>query len=421
MQALPPDTVCASSLRVGASVMRGGDWRWFSTDAGCRAIGTIVAGHSLADWVPVKWDGQEGLYRHRAGYQGKHDLIYAPETPPPGDAPTRRDTIAPGGPSTSGSSTVNMPSTRSTIQRTTTAEERATAGERPGQGAPVSALGRLRVGARVRRGRDWVSGDQDGVGGIGIMVERGVLNTVAVRWPHSMQKLCYFAGCNGKYELEYADDDSGVLDSGPTDTPGSGPSASGRRHRSVHEMDMIERELQRGRPRRSESELDALMLRDLARVRERREMLRDRLRTRQRGRERERERETTQETVTRSDPAWPGVGAVVQADRLRIGAKVLRGPDWKWGNQDGADGEATPTPGTVLRRDGTGMVAVVWADDSENVYRARDPDYDLVYADSDSGEDTLTIYRGISTRGIGLAEAMAYALRRSRSRRQSED
>ncbi|GIQ83851.1 hypothetical protein KIPB_005244, partial [Kipferlia bialata] len=336
-QTLTPDTVCASSVRVGARVMRGRDWRlttWDCPDEGY--VGTILDGHSMAGWVTVKWDDREGLYRHRAGYQGKHDLVYFGGI----DHGSLGSNYYPTPPLQEWADDNISDSHTDTETDFSPSVEEYSAGERseassaymPEAGEAVSVLDRLRIGARVMMDPDRLRGVRDHVG-IGILVGRcGGL--VRVRWPNGEEPKLHFANpvCDyrdlgfGECELVYADLESGWLDSGPgSDTEDS------------------------------ESEPD-------------------------------------QQTATRSDPAWPGTGAVVQADRLRVGAKVLRGPDWKWGNQDGAEGEETPTPGTVLRRDGTGMVRVEWADGSLNVYRASDPDFDLVYADSDSVEDTLTLH-----------------------------
>uniref|UniRef100_F6ZI07 E3 ubiquitin-protein ligase MIB2 n=1 Tax=Monodelphis domestica TaxID=13616 RepID=F6ZI07_MONDO len=53
------------------------------------------------------------------------------------------------------------------------------------------------------------------------------------------------------------------------------------------------------------------------------------------------------------------------------GAKVLRGPDWEWGNQDGGEGK----PGRVIDirgwdvETGRSVASVTWADGTTNVYR----------------------------------------------------
>ncbi|GIQ92374.1 hypothetical protein KIPB_016102, partial [Kipferlia bialata] len=66
---------------------------------------------------------------------------------------------------------------------------------------------------------------------------------------------------------------------------------------------------------------------------------------------------------------------VVYGKDLRIGAKVCRGPDWRWGDQDGRG------IGEVVRNvaDLTGVVRVKWANGETNHYRAgAQNSYDLL-------------------------------------------
>lgn len=65
-------------------------------------------------------------------------------------------------------------------------------------------------------------------------------------------------------------------------------------------------------------------------------------------------------------------GAVkVQARGIFAGARVVRGPDWDWGNQDGGEGKA----GTVTdvrgweTESGRSVASVRWSSGSTNVYR----------------------------------------------------
>ena len=50
----------------------------------------------------------------------------------------------------------------------------------------------------------------------------------------------------------------------------------------------------------------------------------------------------------------------------QFGVRVVRGPDWKWGNQDGG-GAGTTIPGAVDE----GWICVQWDCDSESVYQYR--------------------------------------------------
>ena len=45
-----------------------------------------------------------------------------------------------------------------------------------------------------------------------------------------------------------------------------------------------------------------------------------------------------------------------EALQLLIGARVVRGPDWKWGDQDGGDGHV----GTLRKFQSSEEAAVVW-------------------------------------------------------------
>jgi hypothetical protein len=64
-----------------------------------------------------------------------------------------------------------------------------------------------------------------------------------------------------------------------------------------------------------------------------------------------------------------------QIQDLPLGTRVRRGPDWKWGNQDGGTGNM----GTVKKsKDRDGWVTVKWDNGIENNYRwTGDGKYDL--------------------------------------------
>ncbi|GIQ79836.1 hypothetical protein KIPB_000536 [Kipferlia bialata] len=328
----PRVRVAQSSLRSKARVVRGADWKWGEQDH--RGVGTILDEHSKNGWVGVKWDGGSDSYRYRGGHDGKFDLYY----------------YTPGAPGASVSSSVPA---------STSASDRPKAGDR------VDAKQRVRIGAKVRRGPDWCSDDQDGGnGGIGILVSRDPLHAVGVRWPHNGEKHSYFAGCVGKYELVYADTDSGELDTLPT--------GSSSRDTS---MASVLGQLLGGGSSTSATQTSG-----------------------------------SAEAVTRSSPQWPAGGAVVESERLRVGANVHRGPDWKWGRQDGWDGRGEPKQGKVTKRERKGIVRVVWEDTTTNVYRAEDPHYDLVYADTDSGEGTLTVTSGDDSGSSGSDRSERQAL-----------
>ena len=60
-----------------------------------------------------------------------------------------------------------------------------------------------------------------------------------------------------------------------------------------------------------------------------------------------------------------------------VGARVIRGPNWKWGKQDGGEGHL----GTVQKFESSKEVAVVWDNGTYGTYRYRES-YDLRVLDS---------------------------------------
>ena len=62
-----------------------------------------------------------------------------------------------------------------------------------------------------------------------------------------------------------------------------------------------------------------------------------------------------------------------------VGARVVRGPDWKWGKQDGGDGHV----GTVRNFESPEEVVVVWDNGTAANYRCAGA-YDLRILDSAS-------------------------------------
>ena len=61
----------------------------------------------------------------------------------------------------------------------------------------------------------------------------------------------------------------------------------------------------------------------------------------------------------------------------QIGSRVVRGPDWKWGKQDGGEGHA----GTVRSFESHEEVVVVWDNGTAANYRCSGA-YDLRILDS---------------------------------------
>lgn len=60
-----------------------------------------------------------------------------------------------------------------------------------------------------------------------------------------------------------------------------------------------------------------------------------------------------------------------------VGARVIRGPDWKWGGQDGGEGHL----GTVRNCKSSKEMVVVWDNGTTARYRCRGA-YDLRILDS---------------------------------------
>ena len=56
-----------------------------------------------------------------------------------------------------------------------------------------------------------------------------------------------------------------------------------------------------------------------------------------------------------------------QALQLFVGARVIRGPDWKWGKQDGGEGHL----GTVRNFESSEEVVVVWDNGTAANYRCH--------------------------------------------------
>lgn len=66
---------------IGASVVRGKDWRRGDQDGGRGTKGAIVSAQTTG-YVVVEWDDSSRLYNY-AATASRHELAYAPATPPP--------------------------------------------------------------------------------------------------------------------------------------------------------------------------------------------------------------------------------------------------------------------------------------------------------------------------------------------------
>jgi hypothetical protein len=92
-------------------------------------------------------------------------------------------------------------------------------------------------------------------------------------------------------------------------------------------------------------------------------------------------RQCIQQHNTRMDPntnVAPGSNRVVRVSMMEgVGARVSRGPDWKWGKQDGGEGHL----GTVRNFESPEEVVVVWDNGTAANYRCAGA-YDLRMYDS---------------------------------------
>ena len=89
------------------------------------------------------------------------------------------------------------------------------------------------------------------------------------------------------------------------------------------------------------------------------------------------------------DPATAGSNRVVRVNMMEgVGARVIRGPDWKWGKQDGGEGHI----GTVRNFESPEEVVVVWDNGTAANYRCAGA-YDLRILDSAPTGNTILTYR----------------------------
>lgn len=86
------------------------------------------------------------------------------------------------------------------------------------------------------------------------------------------------------------------------------------------------------------------------------------------------------------------LGAVVQRPNKSVsmesvGSRVVRGPDWKWGRQDGGDGHL----GTVRSFERPGEVLVVWDNGTAANYRCS-PNFDLRILDNGPAGRNIMVF-----------------------------
>ena len=143
---------------IGTKVKRGPDWQWGDQDGGAGKLGTVIEAIDPDGWIEVKWD-EGGSNNYRWGVDGKYDLEIVTEE---------------------GSSSV-------TPKKSKTRD---------------SAEAGLAVGTKVKRGPDWVYGDQDGEKGVGEVIAKPDSDGwVKVKW-ESGGEFIYRWGAGGKYDVQ---------------------------------------------------------------------------------------------------------------------------------------------------------------------------------------------------------------------------
>ena len=87
------------------------------------------------------------------------------------------------------------------------------------------------------------------------------------------------------------------------------------------------------------------------------------------------------------DPSNVGSNRVVRVNMMEgVGARVVRGPDWKWGKQDGGEGHV----GTVRNFESPEEVVVVWDNGTAANYRCAGA-FDLRILDSAPTGETMAL------------------------------
>jgi hypothetical protein len=175
------------NFRAGAIVARGPDWSASYNDQDGGGSGRAVA--LDGDWAKVRWVGPDGRERgsntYRCGADGKHDLLIFPEltqqqVPGAGIPAAAATTTA----AASGSGGVPTPARDAVIP----------------EGCPVFYEAVV-LGAKVARGPDWPANDDSA--GPGVIISLAGSNRVRVRWANGTVRE-YRAGSD-HFDLIYAE------------------------------------------------------------------------------------------------------------------------------------------------------------------------------------------------------------------------
>ncbi|KAK3914770.1 Coagulation factor IX, partial [Frankliniella fusca] len=300
----------AERLVFGSRVVRGPDWKWGEQDG--RGEGTVISNGVFVDgWVLVRWDKTSRQADYRMG-KGFFDLKLVRAEPQDPEKPVEcvRFKCSSGDCTRKEEVCDGHKDCRDGSDEENCKEPLKMSGEQTMQ--------RLEYGSRVVRGPDWEWGDQDGdPPGEGTVVSNGVLNDgqVVVRWD------------NGRHENQY------------------------RMRRGTYDLRLVSLE-----PKKDVS-LECARFRCGTG---------DCLREPQICNDAKDCRDGSDETNCDT----PFKLSKEQARFLiKFGSRVVRGPDWQWGYQDGIP----PGEGVVVSKGvlGDGQVQVQWENnpDGENGYR----------------------------------------------------
>ncbi|XP_062388283.1 deleted in malignant brain tumors 1 protein-like isoform X3 [Sardina pilchardus] len=171
----------ATMMKLGTRVMRGQDWKWDNQDGIPPGLGRVISPLRESGWIRVRWDaGNENIYR--MGSYGKYDLKIVellPSTQPPTQA-----------------------------------------GHKALSGPEMAAM--MKIGTRIMRGQDWKWENQDGIPpGIGRVIGQLSARWIRVRWDNGHIN-SYRMGHEGKYDLKLAEPLPSAL---PSTEPPIRPSA----------------------------------------------------------------------------------------------------------------------------------------------------------------------------------------------------
>jgi len=207
--------VTATSLRKGARVKRGPDWKWGEQDG--HGEGVVVGSHRDG-WARVKWDRSGETDCYRVGHNGAHDLIIVPlksqVSPVLGDSVVLSDEhqsatgpLKPGDVGKvvqdDGSGVPLLVSLAGLTGWYRRGQLRlAASGIAKAAGAVVLTTALLKEGVRVKRGPGWMWDDQDGHGeGVVVGSALSGCGWARVKWDCSGKMNNYRLGPEGAHDL----------------------------------------------------------------------------------------------------------------------------------------------------------------------------------------------------------------------------